>query len=252
MSWFFLTKIPRNSTNCCHSRSNMTTTKPWEKNIRLPLHLVPLHYDLWLYPHLEKETFEGCSQFFFLMLKIFVSGNVRIDITATAPADYFLVHTKKLHILTTVLEKDGSELPLSSHFEFTKHQFWVVIPESQAGPGNYSLKFKFIRVCIKTPRVKVFPLQHLILNQLMRGKELGRKNWILDLIIGKLSLVLMNLPSNPHSALNWWDPARVILLSLTCQWNRRLSIPPHQVGIIDWLFPQSVMVIGRVSQSCPN
>ena len=77
------------------------------------------------------------------MLKIFVSGNVRIDITATAPADYFLVHTKNLHILTTVLEKDGSELPLSSHFEFTKHQFWVVIPESQAGPGNYSLKFTF-------------------------------------------------------------------------------------------------------------
>ena len=62
----------------------------------------------------------------------------------TAPADYFLVHTKKLHILTTVLEKGGkTELPLSSHFEFTKHQFWVVIPESQAGPGNYSLKFTF-------------------------------------------------------------------------------------------------------------
>ena len=84
-----------------------------------------------------------------------------------------------------------------------------------------------IRVSIETLREKIFPSPHLNSNQLMPGK---------------LSLVLMNLPSNPRSALLWSDLPRVTLLSLTCQWSRRLSICPHQVRIIP-VFRVNILMI---------
>ena len=31
-------------------------TEPWEKNVRLPKHLLPLHYDLYLHPNLGKRA----------------------------------------------------------------------------------------------------------------------------------------------------------------------------------------------------
>ena len=68
---------------------------------------------------------------------------MRIDIEATQPADHFLVHTKGLSIKETVLERDGAGVPLRSTFEFPEHQFWVVLPQSRAGPGNYSLNITF-------------------------------------------------------------------------------------------------------------
>ena len=80
---------------------------------------------------------------YYLMLQIFLSGQVRIDILATSPADYFLVHTKELSIQETALERDGAPVPLRSVFEFPEHQFWVVLPQSQAPPGNYSLNITF-------------------------------------------------------------------------------------------------------------
>merc|ERR550532_1285823 len=55
----------------------------WEENARLPEHLLPLHYELYLHPDLQEGTFKG---------------RVRIDILATQPADYFLVHSKGLDI----------------------------------------------------------------------------------------------------------------------------------------------------------
>ena len=114
----------------------------WEVNSRLPQHLIPLHYDLYLHPDLQEGTFKG--QLFYLdVVNLFLSGQVRIDIEATQPADHFLVHTKGLSIQETVLERDGAGVPLRSTFEFPEHQFWVVLPQSRAGPGNYSLNLTF-------------------------------------------------------------------------------------------------------------
>ena len=53
------------------------------------------------------------------------------------------MHSKGLDIQETELERDGAAVPLQSVFEFTEHQFWVVIPQSQTGPGNYSLTLVF-------------------------------------------------------------------------------------------------------------
>ena len=38
----------------------------WEVNSRLPQHLIPLHYDLYLHPDLQEGTFKGRSQSFYL------------------------------------------------------------------------------------------------------------------------------------------------------------------------------------------
>ena len=54
-----------------------------------------------------------------------------------------MVHTKGLSIQETLLERDGAGVPLRSTFEFPEHQFWVVLPQSRAGPGNYSLNLTF-------------------------------------------------------------------------------------------------------------
>ena len=34
-------------------------TEPWEKDPRLPKHLIPLHYDLYLHPNLNTGLFNG-------------------------------------------------------------------------------------------------------------------------------------------------------------------------------------------------
>ena len=37
----------------------LTVRKDWEENARLPEHLIPLHYQLYLHPDLQEGTFTG-------------------------------------------------------------------------------------------------------------------------------------------------------------------------------------------------
>ena len=39
----------------------------WEENSRLPGHLLPLHYDLYLHPDLQEGTFKGLWKFFYFL-----------------------------------------------------------------------------------------------------------------------------------------------------------------------------------------
>ena len=89
---------------------------------------MPLHYDLYLHPDLQAGTF---------------TGHVRIDITASKPTEYFLVHVNGLTIQDTKLTRDEESLTISRSFEYPEHQYWVVLPESPAHPGNYSLSLVF-------------------------------------------------------------------------------------------------------------
>ena len=41
------------------SKDNKEDGQPWEVDPRLPKHLIPLHYDLWLHPDLETGLFKG-------------------------------------------------------------------------------------------------------------------------------------------------------------------------------------------------
>jgi len=105
-----------------------TSGKKWETDIRLPKHLVPLHYDLWLHPNLKTGLF---------------TGRVRIDIEAQKTAEYFLVHIKNLTVSKTSLRHNEDEVKIKSSFEYRDNEYWVVIPESPAAAGNYSLYLEF-------------------------------------------------------------------------------------------------------------
>ena len=104
-------------------------TEAWEKDVRLPSHLLPLHYDLYLHPDLVSGLF---------------MGRVTISIEATSPTSYFLVHTKYLDISDTrLLNEDGDEVSYMRAFEYGRNEFWVVQLESEVVAGNYSLSMEF-------------------------------------------------------------------------------------------------------------
>ena len=104
-------------------------TEAWEKDVRLPSHLLPLHYDLYLHPDLVSGLF---------------MGRVTIAIEATSPTSYFLVHTKHLDISDTRLSNgDGEEVSYMRAFEYERNEFWVVQLEGEVDAGNYSLSMQF-------------------------------------------------------------------------------------------------------------
>ena len=63
--------------------------KKWESDYRLPQTTLPLHYDLYLFPNLEDDTF---------------NGSVAISLDTKEPRDHFVVHVKNLNISDTQLK----------------------------------------------------------------------------------------------------------------------------------------------------
>ena len=67
--------------------------KPWESDYRISQDTQPLHYDLYLFPNLQTDTF---------------SGRVTIHIDARTPQAHLVAHVKNLKITaTTVLNLRG-------------------------------------------------------------------------------------------------------------------------------------------------
>ena len=105
-------------------------TEPWEKNFRIPEATLPIHYDLYLHPDLERGTF---------------SGHVDTLIQISSRIDYLVTHTKYLDIFSTeVFNTNGNKREIiKDAFEYEPNEFWVVKMKSHLRPGNYTLKLKF-------------------------------------------------------------------------------------------------------------
>ena len=114
-----------------------TGPEPWYK-IRLPQNIRPIHYDFYLDPHLEQNTFQG---------------NVSIVIEVTAKSDYMkyiLIHINDMNVTRAKVYKvavdakpdtatPGEELALKRKFEYQKNDFFVFELENDLEIGKYVL-----------------------------------------------------------------------------------------------------------------
>ncbi|XP_036266484.1 endoplasmic reticulum aminopeptidase 1 isoform X3 [Pipistrellus kuhlii] len=71
------------------------TLFPWDK-MRLPEHIIPVHYDLLIHANLTTLTFEGTSA---------------ISITASQPTSAIILHSQHLQILKATLRKGAGDMP---------------------------------------------------------------------------------------------------------------------------------------------
>ena len=138
---FTLLNFEKINSNCIYiifilaifSGCDNMASKPWETNYRIPDNTIPLHYDVYLFPNLENQTF---------------SGKVSILIKTTEPRDFFVSHIQYLKITKTELKNSYQEIvPLEEAFEYDVNQFWVVVPSKSKNPvlpaGNYTLNLEF-------------------------------------------------------------------------------------------------------------
>lgn len=101
---------------------------PWETQVRLPRNILPLHYDLYLFPDLE----DGGRYF---------SGKVQIEVDSLEPTDYFLAHVKYLDIEMAKLTRNGIEVDLMEAMEYKPNEFFVMRTSQIAPPGKYIMHF---------------------------------------------------------------------------------------------------------------
>ncbi|GFS49299.1 endoplasmic reticulum aminopeptidase 2, partial [Nephila pilipes] len=100
---------------------------PW-RNIRLPRHILPTHYDLLLRPNVTTRTFEG---------------EERIHLNITTATDYLLLHESGLKILSTRLLRESKELNISEELSYKRNEYHVIILEKEIPPGTYLLNLEF-------------------------------------------------------------------------------------------------------------
>uniref|UniRef100_A0A182QN30 glutamyl aminopeptidase n=1 Tax=Anopheles farauti TaxID=69004 RepID=A0A182QN30_9DIPT len=103
---------------------------------RLPRHIRPVHYELWLHPDLQRETF---------------SGRVGIELNVSESTNYIVLHSKKLSITETVLRElgelgglqQGREINISRSYEVPEHEYWVIETQAEIAAGDYRLSVQF-------------------------------------------------------------------------------------------------------------
>ncbi|XP_052890593.1 aminopeptidase A-like [Anopheles moucheti] len=102
---------------------------------RLPRHIAPVHYELWLHPDLQRETF---------------AGRVGIELNVSESTNYIVLHSKLLTITETVLrelrssnERPEREINISRAYEIPEHDYWIIETQSEIGAGAYRLSVQF-------------------------------------------------------------------------------------------------------------
>ncbi|KFM62062.1 Glutamyl aminopeptidase, partial [Stegodyphus mimosarum] len=103
--------------------------RPWE-DFRLPKYIIPMHYDLLLYPNLETDIF---------------TGTVNITVNVTRQTKHFVVHAYRLTVKDSkVYDKTGSiEYGVNKHFLYDLHEYLVVEMDNIILPTTYKLSFNF-------------------------------------------------------------------------------------------------------------
>jgi len=114
------------------SVSSASNDRPWNSG-RLPEHVVPVHYDLTLFPDFY-HTDEVDSRFY---------GNVSILVNITSKSTrHLLLHANQLTIHQTAVRRQSSkttqdESPrVQRAFNFTRNQYWVVELDRDVQPGS--------------------------------------------------------------------------------------------------------------------
>ncbi|XP_061175207.1 glutamyl aminopeptidase-like [Saccostrea echinata] len=89
-------------------------TEPW-KNLRLPRYVMPIHYDITLYP----DIYNGHGWFY---------GNESVEIQIYKDTKYILIHKNYMNITSTSLRKksDDSTIEIKNTFYYEQNQFWVI------------------------------------------------------------------------------------------------------------------------------
>ncbi|XP_021344850.1 glutamyl aminopeptidase-like, partial [Mizuhopecten yessoensis] len=89
-------------------------SEPW-KNLRLPRYIIPVHYDITLYP----DIYNGNGWFY---------GNESVEIRITKDTSYILIHYYYMNITKTMLKNNssGATIPIKRTFSYAENQFWVI------------------------------------------------------------------------------------------------------------------------------
>lgn len=118
-----------------------TGPEPWYQ-VRLPQNILPIHYDFYLDPDLEKNTFKG-------------NVSVLIDVTAkSAYMSFILIHINDMNVTRAKVFKraldakpntasPGDELALKRVFVYPKNDFFVFELEEDLEIGQYVLEMAY-------------------------------------------------------------------------------------------------------------
>ncbi|CAM1298657.1 ENPEP (predicted) [Pycnogonum litorale] len=95
--------------------------KAWH-DFKLPTHIVPLHYDLYLFPNMTTERFYG---------------EVNITVNVTKVTNVLIVHKyKTLNVTRSALITSGSDRVVVDAFEYIPNEFWVMETKTPLKPDK--------------------------------------------------------------------------------------------------------------------
>ncbi|KAL4239647.1 hypothetical protein ACF0H5_000454 [Mactra antiquata] len=104
--------------------------EPW-KNLRLPKYVIPMHYDITLYPN-----FYGNNGWFY--------GNETVDINVTQSTRFILIHANFLNITRTSLKySDDEQVFIKRTFWYEENQFWAIETETPVRISLMYLELEF-------------------------------------------------------------------------------------------------------------
>lgn len=99
-------------------------TEPW-KNLRLPRYVMPIHYEITLYP----DIYNGNAWFY---------GNESVEIAIYKDTNFILIHQHFLNITKTSLKlkSDSSNIEIKEPYYYEQNQFWVIETQEMLRNGS--------------------------------------------------------------------------------------------------------------------